>query len=86
MMKPSWRQSKWIYGTHDLELGQGSYVILKMLHAIKPQLPVWETGESGFHGSDPNLSQDFHRIWLEISDSWKGLCLATYIYVGHDRL
>jgi hypothetical protein len=33
------------------------------------EIPVWETGGSSFHGSDPNLSQDFHRIWLEFSDS-----------------
>jgi hypothetical protein len=54
---------------HDLELGRGSNGILKMLHAAKPEVPVWETGGSGFHGSDLNLSQDFHCIWLGFSDS-----------------
>jgi hypothetical protein len=85
-MKPTSRQSKWIYGTHDVELESGSYGILKMLQAAKPEVSVWETEGSGFHGSDPNLSRDFYYIWLEFSDSWKELCLAAYIYVGHDRL
>jgi hypothetical protein len=40
MMNPSSRQSKWIYGTHDLELVQGSYDILKMLQATKPEVLV----------------------------------------------
>jgi hypothetical protein len=31
---------KWIYGTHDLELGRGSYDILKILQAAKPEVPV----------------------------------------------
>jgi hypothetical protein len=39
-MKPSLRQSKWIYGMHDLDIGQGSYDILKMLHGVKPEVPV----------------------------------------------
>jgi hypothetical protein len=39
-----------------------------------------------FYGSDPNMSQDFHRIWLGFSNFWKGLCPATYIYVGLDQL
>jgi hypothetical protein len=69
MMKPLLRRSRWIYETHDLELGRESYGILKMLQAVKSEVPVWETGGSGFHGSDLNLSQDFHRIWLEFSDS-----------------
>jgi hypothetical protein len=30
MMKPSSRRLKWIYEMHDLELGRGSYDILKM--------------------------------------------------------
>jgi hypothetical protein len=42
-----------------------------------PEDPVWETRGSGFNGSDPNLGQDFHRIWIGFSDSWKGLCLAA---------
>jgi hypothetical protein len=83
MMKPSSRRSKWIYGTHDLELRRGNYDILK---TAKPEVPVWETEGSGFHRSDLNLSQDFHCIWLGFSDSWKGLCSANYIYVGHGRL
>jgi hypothetical protein len=37
MIKPSLRRSKWIYGTHDLGLGRGSYAILKMLQAAKPE-------------------------------------------------
>jgi hypothetical protein len=41
MMKPSSRWSKWVYGTHDLELGRGSYGILKMLQAAKPKVPVF---------------------------------------------
>jgi hypothetical protein len=41
---------------HDLELGQESYDILKML-----QLQNWRF-RFGFHGSDLNLSRDFHRI------------------------
>jgi hypothetical protein len=45
-----------------------------------------KTGGSGFHGSDPNLSQDFHRIWLGFFDSWKELCPTAYIYVGHGWL
>jgi hypothetical protein len=84
MMKPSSIQSKSIYGTHDLELGRGSYDILTMLQAAKPEVPIWESGGSDFHESNPNLSRDFHRIWLGFSDSWKGLCPAAYIYVGHD--
>jgi hypothetical protein len=56
---------------HDLELGRGSNGILKKLQAAKSEVPIWKTGGSGFHGSDPNLSQDFHRIWLGFSDSWK---------------
>jgi hypothetical protein len=71
---------------HDLELGRGSYGILKMLQGVKLEVPVWEVGGSGFHELDPNLSRDFHCIWLEFSDSWKGLYSAAYIYVGHDRL
>jgi hypothetical protein len=86
MMNPSSIQSKWIYRTHDLKLGRGSYDIFKILLAVKPEFLVWETEGSGFHGSDPNLSQDFQSIWLEFSDLWKGLCPATYIYVGHGRL
>jgi hypothetical protein len=42
--------------------------------------------DCGFHGSDSNLSWDFHHIWLGFSDSWKALCPAAYIYVGHGRL
>jgi hypothetical protein len=45
-----------------------------------------ESRRVGFHGSDPNLSRDFHRIWLGFSNSWKGLYPSTYIYVGHGRL
>jgi hypothetical protein len=41
MMKISSRRSKWIYGTHILELGQGRYGILKMLQAAKPEVPIW---------------------------------------------
>jgi hypothetical protein len=63
MMKPSSRQSKGIYGTHDLELERGSYD-LKMLQAAKPEIPVKEIGGSDFHGSDSNLSRDFYRVWL----------------------
>jgi hypothetical protein len=62
MMKPSLRQSKWIYVTHDLELIRESCDILKMLYAAKSEVSVWETGGSDFHGSDLNLSQDFHHI------------------------
>jgi hypothetical protein len=62
MMKPSLRWSKWIYGTHNLELIRGSYCILKMIKAAKPEVPVCKTGWSDFHGSNTNLSQDFHRI------------------------
>ena len=51
MMKPSSRRSKWIYGTHDLELGRGSYDILKMLQSAKPEGPVFT---------------DQTRIWVEI--------------------
>jgi hypothetical protein len=40
MMKPSLRRSKCIYGTHNLELGRGSYDILKILHAAKPEVRV----------------------------------------------
>jgi hypothetical protein len=43
MIKPSSRRSKWIYGMHDLEFGRGSYDILKMLQATKPEVPVQET-------------------------------------------
>jgi hypothetical protein len=85
-MKPSSRRSKWIHGTHYLELGQESYAILKMLKAAKLEVPVWKTGWSGFYGSNPNLSQDFYRIWLGFSDLWKVLCPAAYIYVGHGQL
>jgi hypothetical protein len=70
---------------HDLEIGQGSYGTLKMLR-LQNRRFRFETGGSGFHGSDPNLNQDFNRIWLIFSDSWKGLCPVAYIYVGHDRL
>jgi hypothetical protein len=38
---PSSRRLKWIYRTHNLELGQESYVILKMLQAAKPEVPVF---------------------------------------------
>jgi hypothetical protein len=69
MMKPSSRRSIWIYGIHDLELGRGSYDILKMHQAVKLEVPVWETRGSGFLISDPNLSQDFHHILLGSSDS-----------------
>jgi hypothetical protein len=69
MMNPSLRRSKWIYETHDLELGRKSYVILKILQAVKSEALVWKIGWSGFHGSDPNLSRDFDRIWLGFSDS-----------------
>jgi hypothetical protein len=86
MMKLSLRSSKWIHGTHSLELGRGSYDILKILQIEKLEIPVWEAGGSGFFGSDSNLSRDFHRIWLGFSDSWKGLCPPAYIYVGHDQL
>jgi hypothetical protein len=55
-------------------------------NAAKPEVPVWETRGSGFQGSDPNLSRDFHRILLGFSDSCKGLCLPDYIYVAHGRL
>jgi hypothetical protein len=41
MMKPSSRQLKWIYGTHDLKLGRESYGILKMLQAVKPKGPIF---------------------------------------------
>jgi hypothetical protein len=41
MMDPSLRQLKWIYGTHDLELGRGNYDILKMLQAVKPEGPIF---------------------------------------------
>jgi hypothetical protein len=68
-MKPLSRQSKWIYGTHDLELGQESYGILKMLQTAKPEV------------TDQSL--DFHHIWLGFSNLVKGLCPVTYIYVGH---
>jgi hypothetical protein len=54
--------------------------------AVKSEVPVCETRGSGFDGSDPSLSQDFYRIWLGFSGSWKELCPATYIYVGHSRL
>jgi hypothetical protein len=37
MTKTSSRQPKWIYGTHDLELVQGSYGILKILQAAKSE-------------------------------------------------
>jgi hypothetical protein len=40
IMKPSLIQSKWIYVTHDLELGRESYVILKMLQAVNPKVLV----------------------------------------------
>jgi hypothetical protein len=40
MVKPASRWSKWIYGTHNLELGRESYDILKLLQAIKPEVPV----------------------------------------------
>jgi hypothetical protein len=43
MMKLSSRRSKWIYGTHNLELGPGSYDILKMLQTAKPNDPVLKT-------------------------------------------
>jgi hypothetical protein len=52
MMKPLSRRSKWIYGTHDLELVRGSYDILKMLEAIKPEVLVWKIGECDFYGPD----------------------------------
>jgi hypothetical protein len=39
----------------------------------------------GFHRSDLNLIRDFHHIWLEFFDSWKGLypaaCVCLYIYI-----
>jgi hypothetical protein len=69
MLKTSSRRSKCIYGTHDLELRQGIYGILKMLQPTKLEVSVWETGGSGFHGSDVNKSQNFHRIWLGFSNS-----------------
>jgi hypothetical protein len=69
MMKPSLRQSKWIYEMHDLDIGQESYDILKMFHAVKLEVPIWKTRGSGFHRSDPNLTRDFHHIWLGFSDS-----------------
>jgi hypothetical protein len=47
---------------HDLELRQRSYDILEMLQVAKLEVPVWKTGGSNFYGSDPNLSQHFHRI------------------------
>jgi hypothetical protein len=56
------------------------------MQAAKPEVPVWETGESSLNGSEQNLSRDFHCIWFEFSSSCKGLCPAAYIYVGHDRL
>jgi hypothetical protein len=59
MMNPSSRRSKWICGMHDLELGRGSYDIMKMLQTAKLEVPACENGGSGFHGSDPNLSRDF---------------------------
>jgi hypothetical protein len=62
MMKPSLRRSKLIYGTHDLELERGSYVILKILHATKREVSVWETKGFVFYGSYLNLSRYFHRI------------------------
>jgi hypothetical protein len=40
-----------------------------MLQATKPEVLIWEIGGFGFHGLDPNLSQDFHYIWLGFSDS-----------------
>jgi hypothetical protein len=69
MMKPSLRRSKWVYGTYDLEVRQGSYGILKMLQAAKLEIPVLETGGFGFHRSDLNQSRDFHHIWLGFSNS-----------------
>jgi hypothetical protein len=48
-MKPSLRQSKWIYGTHDLELRRLKYDILKMLHTVKPEVPVYESERSSFY-------------------------------------
>jgi hypothetical protein len=54
MMKPSSRRSKWIYGTHDVELGRGSYAILKVLQAEESDVPVWKTRGSDFHRSDLN--------------------------------
>jgi hypothetical protein len=68
-MNISLRRSKWIYGIHNLVLERESYDILKMLQAIKPEVPVLEIGGSSFHRSDLNLSRDFHCIWLEFSDS-----------------
>ena len=62
MIKPSSRQSTWIYGRHNLELGRGSYEGLKMLPSIKPEVLVLQTGDSGFRGSESNLGWDFHRI------------------------
>jgi hypothetical protein len=59
MMKPSLRRPKWIYATLDLELGQGSYGILKKLQTTKSKVLVWETEGSDFNRSDPNLSRYF---------------------------
>jgi hypothetical protein len=44
MMNPLLRWSKWIYGTHDLELAWESYGISKILQDAKSKVPVWETG------------------------------------------
>jgi hypothetical protein len=71
----TWFEARW--GCRD---------ILKMLQSAKPEVPVWKAGGSSFHGSDLNLSQDFHRIWLGFFDSWKWLCPVTYIYVDHGLL
>jgi hypothetical protein len=63
-MKPLSKRSKWIYGTHNFELGPASYGILKMLQVAKLEVV-------SFHGSEPNLSRDIHHIWSEFFDSWK---------------
>jgi hypothetical protein len=40
MINPSSIRSKWIYETHDLELGRRRYDILKMLQAAKREVLV----------------------------------------------